>query len=83
VILNDFFENIPDFNIAAFEHLLSALKRVRKIALLELPNDERLIKLERDRLRKTALVQKQARTDDDNASRRVVDALAKQVFAFD
>jgi hypothetical protein len=29
------------------------------------------------------LVQKQARTDDDNASRRVVDALAKQVFAFD
>ena len=76
-----FFENVPHFRIAALEHLLGGLDRVGQAMLLELADDERLIKLQRDLLGKAALVQLEFRADDDDRAGGVVDALAEQVFA--
>ena len=45
-------------------------------------NDKRLEEFERDLAsRQTALVKLQVRADDDDASSRIIDALAEQVFA--
>src|SRR5688572_18553239 len=49
--------------------------------LLQPADDERLVQLQRDLLRKAALVQLELRADDDDGAGRVVDALAEQVFA--
>ena len=49
-------------------------------ALFELVVDERLEQLERHLLRQPALVQLQLRSDDDDRTARVVDALAEQVL---
>src|SRR5204863_5381047 len=47
----------------------------------ELVNDERLEELERHRLRQTALVQLELRTNDDHRTSGIIDALAEQVLA--
>jgi hypothetical protein len=52
-----------------------------KPVLDELLHDERLEQLERHFLGQTALVQLQLRTDDDNRTAGIVDALAEQVLA--
>ena len=47
---------------------------------LEAANNEGLVEFQGDRLRKTALVQAHVRTNDDNGTRGVVDALTEEVF---
>ena len=50
MLIDAFFENIPDFGIAAFEHLLGGLDGVGQAMLFEPANDERLIEFQRDLL---------------------------------
>ena len=60
---------------------LAALIVVAKPRRCSLREDERLEELERHLLRQAALVQLQRRTDHDDRTARVVDALAEQVLA--
>ena len=80
VALGDFFEDVPDLRRLALDHLLRATNRVDVAEILEPANDERLEQDERHLLRQTALIQLQLRTDDDDGTTRVIDALAEQVL---
>ncbi len=62
------------------DHLLGLLDGGAVAGLFETVIDERLEELERHLLGKTALVQLQFRTDDDDRTAGVVDALAEQVL---
>src|SRR5690606_25522342 len=75
------FEDIPHLVVLALQHLLRGLDRVGVTELLEPADDEGLVQLERDLLGETALMELEPRTDDDDRTGRVVDALAEQVFA--
>ena len=81
MLIDALFENIPDFGIAAFEHLLGGLDGVGQAMLFEPADDEWLIEFQRDLLGQAALMQLEFRTDDDDRTGRVIDALAEQVFA--
>ena len=79
--LGDFFENVPDFGRLALDHLLGAAHGVHVAEFLEAADDERLEQHERHLLRQTALVELELRTDDDDRTAGVIDALAEQVLA--
>ena len=81
VVLDDFFQNIPNLDVLALKHFLRAFDRVGVALLAQAADDERLVQLQRDFLRKTALVQAHMRADDDNATSGVVDAFPEEVFA--
>jgi hypothetical protein len=81
VLVDHLFEDVPHLFVLALEHLLRRLDRVGVAELLEAADDERLEQLERDLLGQAALVQLELGTDDDDRTRRVVDALAEQVLA--
>src|SRR5947208_14490186 len=76
----DFVENIPNFGSLALDHLLRAAHGVDVTEVFQAPDDERLEQNERHLLRQTALMQFQLRTDDDDRSARVIDALAEQIL---
>ena len=80
VALGHFFENVPNFRRLTLDHLLGAAHGVHVAEFLEAADDERLEQHERHLLRQTALVQLQLRTDDDDGTARVIDALAEQVL---
>ncbi len=80
VPLRDFFQNVPDLRRLALDHLLGAAHRVHVAEILETPNDERLEQNQRHLLRQAALMQFQFRTDHDDRTARVIDALAEQVL---
>ena len=65
----------------ALDHLLRAAHGVDVAEFLEAADDERLEQHERHLLRQTALVELQLRTDDDDRTAGVIDALAEQVLA--
>src|SRR5262245_2307226 len=69
VVVDDLFEDVPDFLILAVQHALRALDGVRKAHFLESADDERLIELEGDLLRETALMELELRPDDDDRAR--------------
>ena len=81
VVLNDLFEHVPDFGAHPLDDAFCRLDVVRQALLHELAHHERLEQLERHALRQTALVQLQRRTNHDDRTARVVDALAQQVLA--
>src|SRR5258706_11589197 len=81
MVLDDFFENVPDHRIVLFDQLLRLLNSGAVPSLLEAMVDERLEQLERHLLRQTALVELQLRPNHDDGSARVVDALSEQVLA--
>ncbi len=81
MVLDDLLEDVPDLLFLVLEHLLGGLDRVRVAKLLQAPDDERLVELERDLLGQAALVELELRAHDDDAPRAVVDALAQQVLA--
>ena len=76
MVLDDLLEHAPDLGHAALDHALCALDVLRKAALDELFHHERLEQLERHFLRQTALIHFEVRTDDDNRTAGIVDALA-------
>src|ERR1700761_5940388 len=80
MLANHFVEYVPDFRTHAFDHALRALDVVRLAAIDHLLHHERLEELERHLFGETALVQLQVRTDHDDRTARVVDALAEQVL---
>ena len=81
MVFDDFFEDVPNLIVLAFEHLLGRLDRVGVAQFLEPADDKRLEQFQRDLLRQTALMQPQFGADDDDRAGRVIDALAEQVFA--
>ena len=81
MIGDDRFENIPNFFIFAFEHLLRALDGIGVAEFFELANDERLVKFQRDLLGQTTVVKLQSRPDHDHTACGIIDTFTKQVFA--
>ena len=80
VLLDDLFEHVPHLRAGALDHALGRLDVLRVLEVDEPLHDEGLEELERHLLRQTALLQAQLRTDDDDRTTRVVDALAEQVL---
>ena len=81
VLVDDLFEDVPDFCVAALEHALGGFDGVGEAVVLELADDEGLVELECDLLGQAALVELELGADDDDGARGVVDALAEQVLA--
>src|SRR6185436_9439714 len=81
MLLDDALERVPHFVGLQLDELLRGLDRADEALLLELVVDERLEQLERHLLRQTALVQAELRSDDDDRTAGVVDALAEEVLA--
>ena len=76
----DLFQHVPNFAGLAFDHLLGAAHSVHIAELFQAADDERFEQDESHLFRKTALVELQFRTDHDDGTARVIDALAKQVL---
>ena len=81
MLADDLREDVPHLRTLALDEALGGLDGRGVAAQLQLLEDERLEELERHLLRQTALVQAQRRTDHDDRTARVVDALAEQVLA--
>ena len=81
VVADDLLERVPDLRDAGLDQLLGGLDRLGEALLLETVVDERLEELDGHLLRKAGLVELQLRSDDDDRTARVVDALAEQVLA--
>ena len=80
VLANDLVENIPDLGLLLFDEFLRLLDRCRQPLGIKPRIDERFEQLERHLLRQPALMQLELRTNDDNRTARIVDALAEQVL---
>src|ERR1051326_1121513 len=81
VILNDFFEDVPNDGFLLLDHLLGLFDGSAMASLFETVIDERLEQLESHLLGQAALMQLKLRADDDDRTSGVVDALAEQVLA--
>ena len=81
MILDDFFENVPNHRVLLLHQFLGLLDGGAMAALLEAMIDERLEQLERHLLRQAALVELQLGTDHDHGTAGIIDALAEQVLA--
>ena len=77
---DDLFENIPDHRACAFDHALGALDVLRMVEVNQSLHHERFEQLEGHLLGQAALVQFELRTDDDDRTAGVVDALAEEVL---
>ena len=74
-------ELLPHRNVALLDHALRGTNVLRRAVGHEGPHYEWLEEFERHDLRQTALVQLQTRTNDDDRTGRVVNALTEQVLA--
>ena len=80
VLLDDFFQNVPDLGTALFHHALGVLAMVRLFQGHQTLDNEGFEQLQRHFLRHAALIQLQLGADDDNGTAGVVNALAQQVL---
>ena len=80
-LADDLLEHVPDLRTRTLDHALGALDVLRVAQVDQALDHERLEQLERHLLGQTALVQLELRSDDDDRTARVVDALAEQVLA--
>ena len=80
VLLDDDIERVPDLRLLAVHHLLGRFDVVGNAVLHELFHHERTEQLNGHFLRHAALIHLEFRSDDDNASAGVVNALAEQVL---
>ena len=81
VTLGDFLEDVPNLRRLLLDHLAGTADGVHEAEFFEAADDERLEQDERHFLRETALIELELRTDDDDRTARVIDALAEQVLA--
>ena len=81
VLLDDFFEHIPDFRARAFDHVLGTLDVLCESGTYEPLHDERFEEFERHFLRQTTLMKLELRTDDDDGASRIVHALTEKLLA--
>ncbi len=81
VFANDFFEDVPDHRLLAFDHLLGLLDGggVDRCTS-RLVEDEGLEQFQGHQLGQATLVQLELRTDHDDRTAGVVDALTQQVL---
>ena len=77
----DFLEDVPHLGGLALDHLLGRADGVDIAQFLQAADDERLEQDERHLLGQAALVELEFRTDDDDGTARVINALAEQVLA--
>ncbi len=75
------FEDVPHLRSLALDQALRRLDGRGFAAQLQLRENEGLEQFQRHLLRQSALMQAQGRTDHDDRTARVVDALAEQVLA--
>ncbi len=81
VLGDDLFEDVPHRGGAlTLDHALGRLDVLGLVQVDQTLHHERLEQLESHQLRQTTLVQLELRTDDDDRTARVVDALAEQVL---
>ena len=80
-LADDLLEHVPDLRTRTLDHALCALDVLRVAQVDESLDHERLEQLQRHLLGQTALVQLELRTDDDDRTAGVVDALSEQVLA--
>ena len=80
VILDDFFENVPDEVLRLLDGALGALDVMALVGLDEPLHDEGLEELDRHLLRETALIDLELGADDDDRTAGVVDTLAEEVL---
>ncbi len=79
-MLTDYlFKDIPDFRTLFLNHTLGSLDRAGHAVQLKLGVDEGLEQLQRHLLGQAALMQLQFRTNNDDRTARVVNALTEQV----
>src|ERR1022692_4450774 len=79
VLFNNFRKNIPNFNLLLLNHFLRRFNGRDKTFFFEFVVNEGLEQLERHLLRKTALVQFQLRTYNDNGTTRVIDSFTQDL----
>src|SRR5688572_26254782 len=75
-----FLENVPHLRGLLLDHLLRTTDGVHVAEFLQAADDERLEQHERHLLGKTALMKLELRTDNDDGTAGVIDALAEQVL---
>ena len=80
VLGDDLFEDVPHLDALALDHALCRLDVLRVVQIDQTLHHERLEQLESHQLGQTTLVQLELRTDDDDGTTRVVDALTEQVL---
>ena len=80
MLADDFFQNVPDFRTLFFDHALGRLNGGGVAVEFQFGINERLKQFERHFLGQTALMQFEFRSDRNNRTARVVDALAEQVL---
>ena len=80
VILDDLFQDVPHDGLLQFDHFLGLLDGGAVAGLFEPVIDEGLEQFERHLLGQAALVQLEFRTDHDDRTAGVIDALAEQVL---
>ena len=80
MFFDDFFQNIPDLRLNALYHTFGRLNIADDAVINKLLHDKGLKELQRHFLRQTALMQLQLRSDDDNRTSRIVDALSQQIL---
>ena len=81
MLVDYFFQNVPNALIAAFEHLLGRFDGIGHASILEAPDNKGLIQLQSDALGKAALIKLQFRADYNHGSGGIVYALTQQVLA--
>src|SRR5215469_13795886 len=81
MVLDHFFQNVPNHRILLLDEFLGLLDGGAMAALLEAVIDEGLEQLERHLLGKTALVETQIGADHDHGTAGIIDALTEQVLA--
>ena len=80
VFADHVFQDVPDDRLLNLDQLFSGLDRGSQAHQFKFIKNERLEQFQGHQLRQTALVQFQLRTDDDDGTARVVDALTQQVL---
>ena len=80
MLLDHFLERVPYLGFLQLDELLCGLDRADQTLLFEPLVDERLEQLESHLLGQTALIELELRSDDDDRTARVVDALSEKVL---
>ena len=80
MFFDDFFEYVPNFGAYAFYHAFCAFDVMRVAVVDEFFHNERFEELDSHFFRKTALVEFEFRTYDDNGTTGVVDTFTEEVL---
>jgi hypothetical protein len=77
MVMNDLFEDIPNFRVLTLEHLLGTFNCVGMPEVFESPYYKWLVQLESNLLRKPALMKTEPWADNNHTSSGVIYSLAE------